>query len=214
MTNLKRLSIWDVSRFVLKGAPFSLRGIYAPWESLQVPPFPLVFTITSGVMFGLLTVIKAQPWQYHPFIWSHYLLALGLSSAVGIPPFIILNYVIGWWCKLIIRNFSGRSDTGVDYNLSAGRVLYFSTVFQPAAVGALVLSLALQQYFGYSTIFIMLSCTVVVVLSVARLLALFMSIRHETKKAFVPGAIAVLACLDIWVILWIVFHVVSVQIMS
>ena len=193
---ITQLGLGGILKYVLRGAPFYWRSDRVPWKSVRVPRFPVVFSILSGIFWGVFSfVVISFLYGSESIDKGELLVGLMYLCCVGIIIFLVLNCLImaGFW--IVLTPF----DKSLIFWSGGGRrVAYFSTFFQMIFFLGIVVSYLLEAFFypiAKGRIFLL----VTTIFGIIRLLAVFQSIRHETEGSTSAGLLGLIPCLDVWI---------------
>ena len=100
---ITQLGLGGILKYVLRGAPFYWRSDRVPWKSVRVPRFPVVFSILSGIFWGVFSfVVISFLYGSESIDKGELLVGLMYLCCVGIIIFLVLNCLImaGFWIVL------------------------------------------------------------------------------------------------------------------
>lgn len=195
----KAFSSLDVIKSVLTGAPFIWRNEAVPWHLVTVPRFPVAFSLLSGIFWAVLSKVKAIQVQESVAL-KEVIFGLITGSVISGGFFIVLNVVImgGFW--LVLETFKNRYAEKDSGTLIAGaqRVLYFSTFFQTVFFLFMGVSYLAGTYVGASDWLEYPLLLGFLGFGTLRLMAVFQSMRNETRGSVFAGLFAMFFCFDLW----------------
>lgn len=200
---ITKLGLGGVLKYILRGAPFFWRSDRVPWKSVRVPRFPFVFSVLSGIFWGVVSFVVISA-RYGPETINKGELIEQLigTCIVSIIIFLVLNCLImaGFW--IVLTSFNKSLIQDVEPNFCSGgvrRVAYFSTFFQPIFFLGIIVAFLLEACLypiAKGRIFLL----VTTIFGIIRLLAVFQSMRHETDGSALAGLLGLIPCLDVWLV--------------
>ena len=216
--NIKKYEFLGVCKLIFQGVPLRLKPLGNDWDKIDVPKFPVFFTILSMVLYALAFGYVNYQSGYETSNDIIIMYALQESVRYGIIIF-LSSAVLYAVSAVIIR---GGKKCGIFAALvGARKVTYFSSFFQPFLFSFLILIYGSTFKSLYDLpilpIFIDLLTDIlypmlligVIFLSLLRIIYALKTIFLETSKHYVFNYLVILCCFDSWYCIYTVIGILK-----
>lgn len=202
-------SLINVISNIFHGAPFFLRKDLL-WGKIRVPPFPIFFSILSGILLYFPFFMKTYRMEVSRTGYQASLNVIDViykflfSCVIGILLIVILNFINLIWYRNIIKYFQEKHNlVSENYIVGSQRILYYSSFYQLLLFIAFIAVYWASLYFT-SYIIDIFTVIIIIFFGIIRLFSVIRGMLYEVNGSKIPALYSTFLCFDVWLMyLWI-----------